>query len=141
MLVIDHDQVDWEEWRPGVRSRAWATASNGAKQVRIAEQILDSGNRAPLHWHYFEENITVVGGAARFHVDGEIAEAGPGTTVIVPSTAVHGFLSIDDTALHIIASMGWPINEMHYVDDPFTVYRAGEIADSGARRRLVPGAG
>jgi quercetin dioxygenase-like cupin family protein len=138
MIIVEHEKVEWEEWRPGVRSRAWATASTGARQVRIAEQVLAVGEQAPLHWHYFEENITVTRGRARFTVDGETAELGPGNTVIVPSTAVHGFVSIGDEPLHIIASMGWPVNEITYVDDPYAVYRAGEALDSGARRRLRP---
>jgi quercetin dioxygenase-like cupin family protein len=137
MIVVDHEKTAWEEWRPGVRSRAWATAASGARQVRIAEQVLEPGNQAPLHWHYFEENITVMAGRGRFTVDGETVELGPGNTVIVPSMAVHGFVSVGDEPLHIIASMGWPINEMNYVDQPDAVFRAGETVDSGARRRLT----
>ncbi|GAA3056237.1 hypothetical protein GCM10010464_21260 [Pseudonocardia yunnanensis] len=141
MIVTDHEKPEWDEWRPGVRSRAWATAANGARQIRVAEQILEPGNKAPLHWHYFEENITIIGGRGRFTVDGETVELGPGNTVIVPSTAVHGFESIGDEPLHIIAAMGWPINEAYYVDDPYAVHRAGETLNSGQRRRLVPEAG
>lgn len=137
MLVVEHEKVAWEQWRPGVRSRAWATAASGARQVRIAEQILDPGMQAPPHWHYFEENITVLAGTARFTVDGESAELGPGHTVIVHSMAVHGFVNIGDEPLHIIASMGWPVNEMNYVDKPESVFRAGEAVDEGRRRRLV----
>jgi quercetin dioxygenase-like cupin family protein len=141
MIVVEHEKVEWEEWRPGVRSRAWATASSGARQVRIAEQILEPGNEAPLHWHYFEENITILKGTGRFIVDGDTVELGPGNTVIVPSMAVHGFQSIGDEPLHIIASMGWPINEMNYVEHPEAVFRAGEAVDSGRRRRLLAEAG
>ncbi|MFI5612629.1 cupin domain-containing protein [Amycolatopsis sp. NPDC051903] len=137
MLVVEHEKVEWEQWRPGVRSRAWASASTGARQVRIAEQILDVGMAAPPHWHYFEENITVLKGRGRFTVDGETVELGPGHTVIALSMQVHGFVSIGDEPLHIIASMGWPINEMNYLDKPESVYRAGEAVDGGARRRLV----
>ncbi|MDI9979564.1 cupin domain-containing protein [Rhodococcus sp. IEGM 1307] len=137
MIVVDHEKTEWEEWRPGVRSRAWATAASGARQVRIAEQILDPGNEAPPHWHYFEENITIVAGLGRFTVDGETREFGPRHTVIVPSMAVHGFASIGEEPLHIIASMGWPINEMNYVAQPEAVFRVGETVDSGRRRRLT----
>jgi hypothetical protein len=55
--------------------------------------------------------------------------------------AVHGFESIGDEPLHIIAAMGWPINEAYYVDDPYAVHRAGETLNAGQRRRLVPEAG
>ncbi len=136
MLVVDHEKVEWEEWRPGVVSRAWATATSGARQVRVAEQVLDPGMEAPLHWHYFEENITIIKGKGRFYVDGETIELGPGHTVIVPMMAIHGFQSIGDEPLHIIAAMAWPINEMNYVDQPDVVWRAGEAVGEGKRRPL-----
>jgi quercetin dioxygenase-like cupin family protein len=82
MIVIKHEEQPWEEWRPGVVSRAWATAATGAQQVRIAEQIFDPGTEAPIHWHYFEENITILRGQAEFWVDGERRVVGPGTTVV-----------------------------------------------------------
>lgn len=136
MLVISHDDQPWEEWRPGVQSRAWATASVGAQQVRIAEQTLDAGCEAPLHWHYFEENITVVEGCARVTVGGASVEIGPGHTVIVPSMEVHGFGSVGAERLRVIAAMGWPINEMNYVSNPNEIWRAGEVVDDGRRRKL-----
>ncbi|MFC5264597.1 cupin domain-containing protein, partial [Kribbella qitaiheensis] len=98
--------VKSQEWCPGVRSRAWATAATGARQVRIAEQILEPGNEAPLHWHYVEENITIMAGRGRFTATGETVELGPGHTVIVQSVAMHGFVSVGDEPLHIIVSMG-----------------------------------
>lgn len=61
--------------------------------------------------------------------------------MIVPSMAVHEFVSIGDEPLHIIAAMAWPINEACYVDDPYAVYRVGETLNSGQRRRLVPEGG
>lgn len=136
MIVVSHDSLPWEEWRPGVHSRAWATASNGARQLRIAEQTLEPGCEAPLHWHYFEENLTVFDGCAEVTVDGDVAELGPGHTVIVPSTAVHGFRSVGESRLHVIASMGWPINEIQYVSKEQELWRAGELIGDGARRRL-----
>ena len=122
MIVIDHDELEWDEWRPGVRSRALATATNGAKQIRIAEHILEPGNKAPKHWHYLEGDITIITGRGRFTIDGETVELGAANTVIVPSMAVHGFDSIGDEPLHIIAAMAWPINEAYYVDDPYRRY-------------------
>jgi quercetin dioxygenase-like cupin family protein len=138
MIVVDHERMGWDEWRPGVRSRAWATSANGATQIRIAEQILEPGNKAPVHWHYFEENITVIGGRGQFSVDGETVELGPAKTVIVPIMAVHGFESTGEEPLHVIAAMGWPIYDAYYVDDPNAVYRAGEILGSRQRRLLLP---
>lgn len=137
MIVVNHKEQPWEEWRPGVVSRAWATAATGAQQVRIAEQIFDADMEAPIHWHYFEENITVLQGQAEFWVDGERRKVGPDTTVIVLATVRHGFRNISHEPLHILASMSWPINEIIYEDDePGEAWRAGELVDDGARRKV-----
>jgi quercetin dioxygenase-like cupin family protein len=142
MIVVDHEEQQWEEWRPGVYSRAWATASTGALQVRIAEQRLDPGTQAPTHWHYFEENITVVAGEAEIWVEDERRRLGSGNTVIVHATKRHGFESVGDEPLHVVVSMSWPINEINYDGaEAGTAYRAGELVNGGARRKVgtVPG--
>lgn len=137
MIVVKHEEQPWEEWRPGVVSRAWATAATGAKQVRIAEQIFEPGTGAPTHWHYFEENITVMSGRGEFWVDGEHQVLELGTTVVVLATSRHGFRNVGDEPLHILASMSWPINEIIYEDDELgEAWRAGEALDGGARRKV-----
>ena len=137
MILIKHEEQPWEQWRPGVVSRAWATAATGALQVRIAEQVFDPGTQAPQHWHYFEENITVVSGTAEFTIDGETAVAGPGTTVIAHALSRHGFRNVGDGQLRVIASMSWPINEMMYDGErPGMAWRAGEVINGGVRRQV-----
>lgn len=137
MIVVRHEEQPWEEWRPGVVSRAWATAATGAQQVRIAEQIFEPGTGAPTHWHYFEENITILSGRGEFWVDGERQMLGAGTTLVVLATRRHGFRNADDEPLHILASMSWPINEIIYEDDePGEAWRAGESVNGGDRRKV-----
>ena len=137
MILIKHEEQPWDQWRPGVASRAWATAATGARQVRIAEQVFDPGTEAPQHWHYFEENVTVMSGTAEFTVDGETAVAGPGTTVVMHSLVRHGFRNVGEDRLHIIASMSWPINEMMYDGErQGMAWRAGEVINGGGRRQV-----
>ncbi len=138
MILVHHDEQRWEEWRPGVRSRAWATAATGALQMRLAEQVLEPGTGAPTHWHYFEENITVLAGRARLWVGSERCELGPAATVVVPAQHRHGFDSIGEEPLHILAAMSWPINEVLYDGDQGDVaLRAGEAVGGGALRRVA----
>lgn len=138
MILVHHDEQPWEEWRPGVRSRAWATAATGAVQIRVAEQILDPGTGAPTHWHYFEENITVLAGRADLWVGDEHRELDLATTVVVPARDRHGFTSIGDEPLHILAAMSWPINEIFYDgDESGEALRAGELLGNGALRRVA----
>jgi len=137
MILIKHDEQPWDEWRPGVVSRAWASAATGAQQVRIAEQVFDPGTQAPQHWHYFEENITVIAGTAEFTIDGETATAGPGHTVVIHPLKRHGFRNVGEDKLHVIASMSWPINEMMYDGaNEGMAWRAGEVINGGLRRQV-----
>lgn len=137
MLIVRHEEEVWDEWRPGVHSRAWATAASGAQQVRIAEQTFAPGTEAPMHWHYFEENITVLAGRGEFTVGGETEILEPGMTVIVLSTVPHGFRNVGDDTLHIVASMSWPVNEIIYVNgEPGEAWRAGESVNGGLRRKV-----
>lgn len=137
MILVKHEEQPWDEWRPGVRSRQWASAATGALQLRVAEQVLDPGRQVPQHWHYFEETITILSGRAEFTVDGETAEGGPGTTLIINPLSHHGFRNIADEPLHITASMSWPINEMHYLQEGDEImWRAGERVGDGRRRKF-----
>jgi quercetin dioxygenase-like cupin family protein len=136
VLIVPHDNQPWEESSPGVHSRAWAAAASGARQVRIGEQTLEPGCEMPLHWHYCEENITVMSGVARMAVAGELAEVGSGETVIIPSLDVHAVRNAGDNVLRIITAMGWPIDEMNYVDRPGEIWRAGETVGRHGIRRL-----
>ncbi len=137
MLLVRHDEQPWEEWRPGVQSRAWATAATGAQHVRISEQILNPQCEAPMHWHYFEENITVLAGEAEFWVGEDHCRVGPGCTVIVPIQTHHGFRSLGPEPLHIIAAMSWPFNEIHYLrGSAGEAWRIGEAFNGGKRRKV-----
>lgn len=137
MIVVDHNEQPWEEWRPGVVTRVRVAAATGAQQLHVAEQILEPDTGAPTHWHYSEENITVLRGRAEFWVDGEHRVLGPGTTVVVLATSRHGFRNCGDEPLHILASLSWPINEIIYEgDEPGEVWRAGEATNGGARRKV-----
>ena len=49
----------------------------------------------PLHFHKEREEIfEVLEGRFRFHCEGEEFEVTPGTTVIVPRNAVHGWVNL-----------------------------------------------
>lgn len=137
MIIVNHNEQPWEEWRPGVVTRVWATAATGAQQMHVMEQIIEPGTGAPTHWHYFEENITVLSGRGEFWVEGEHCVLEPGATVVILATSRHGFRNVGDGPLHILALMSWPINEIIYEDDePGEAWRAGEAVHGGTRRKV-----
>lgn len=53
----------------------------------------------PRHWHQAEEVYLPLSGSARFHIDGETVERGPGDVVFVASDTPHGFTVNPDRAL------------------------------------------
>jgi quercetin dioxygenase-like cupin family protein len=137
MLMHRHDDMPWHGWREGVRSRVWSSAQHGANGMHMGEQIFQPGYGVPVHWHYYEEHVTVFRGTAEFTVgDEKEIVVGP-TTVILPPQSTHGFVNAGEDELHIIGAANWPIHETMYAEDPEgTVTRGWEPGVEG-RRRMV----
>jgi quercetin dioxygenase-like cupin family protein len=60
------------------------------------------GQSVGLHVHPYPETWIVRSGRARFTVDGEVIEAGPGDTVVAEAGKAHGFRNIGDTRLDVV---------------------------------------
>jgi mannose-6-phosphate isomerase-like protein (cupin superfamily) len=56
---------------------------------------------APSHTHEFEEVLTVVEGTAQAWIDDSREIVGPGTSIFVPTGAVHGFRNVGDGLLKL----------------------------------------
>lgn len=129
----------WEEWRPGVKSRSWSGQIDGARAIRVGEQIFQPGSiGVPAHWHTYEEQILVLDGTIRIEVDGEERLLPAPACVIIPAKAVHSFSCAGDEPLHILGALGSPIHESFFVsfpqDEAIREYEANY--PGGARRRV-----
>ena len=82
MIFVKHDEQPWHTWRPGVISRMWSGAASGAIALHMGEQWFDPGSGAPLHWHYYEEHVTILEGNAEVYYDGETRILEGGSTVV-----------------------------------------------------------
>jgi quercetin dioxygenase-like cupin family protein len=139
MAVVLVGERRWEEWRPGVKSRSWSGQIDGAREIRVGEQIFQPGSiGVPSHWHTYEEQILVLEGTIGIEVDGEAQILQAPACVIIPPKAVHSFACVGDQPLHILGALGSPIHESF-----FTSFPEGEAireyeADypGGARRRV-----
>jgi mannose-6-phosphate isomerase-like protein (cupin superfamily) len=69
----------------------------------IFQSVIPPGSGPLPHRHAYVELFVVQEGQARFEVDGETLEAGPGDVVVVPSGLVHTFVSTGDVALRQVA--------------------------------------
>ena len=139
MIVIHHDEQPWEEWRPGVLTRAWSGASLGSSQMMMGEQKFVPGGQSPKHWHYTEEQVTVLSGTAEAWCDDETLVAGVGTTLVFPAHSIHGFMNVGEDELHIVGGFPLPFLEAYFVhDEPGVVTREYEAWDNGHARKLIP---
>lgn len=117
MKLIDHQQADIEDWRPGVSTRMLVSAVSGSVQLCIFDQFCQPGLGAPTHLHAVEEVLTVIDGRAEIWVGGERSVVGAGQSVIVPAGAKHGFRNVSATdVLHVRATLAASIFEASYDD-------------------------
>lgn len=124
MKVVRHEEQQWHEWRPGVKTRMWSGASAGAIAMHMGEQYFEPGTGAPTHWHYYEEHVTILEGTAEVWVDDERIVIDGGATVVFPPLSHHGFRNIGEQPLHICGATNWPVNESFFVDE------SGEVVDT-----------
>ena len=129
MFAIQHEE-EWEQWRPGVKTRSWTGAHVGAVQIRMGEQWFEPGTGVPRHWHYCEEHITLLTSKVEVWVDDEHAIYDTPVSLIFPSQARHKFMNVGDEPMHLIGAMSSPVHETFMVDDPPGVmWRAGDVFD------------
>jgi mannose-6-phosphate isomerase-like protein (cupin superfamily) len=137
MLIIRHEDSPWLSWREGVQTRVWTSALMGALSAHTGEQVLAPGSKVPVHWHYYEEHITIYRGIAAITVDHETIEIEGPASVVAPGRSHHGFHNVGDSDLHIIGAVPWPIHETLFVDDPEGVVTRGwEPGFAELRRRM-----
>ncbi len=84
--------------------------------MHMGEQYFEPGTGAPLHWHYYEEHITILEGTVEVFYDGEVEVLSGGATVVFLPQKIHGFLNVGETPLHICGATNWPVNESFFVD-------------------------
>jgi mannose-6-phosphate isomerase-like protein (cupin superfamily) len=109
MQIVDHEDLEREQWRPGVLTRTRISARTGAAQLCVFEQWCDSGCGAPTHLHTVEEVLTVLAGNVEIWLGEDRATLTAGQSVIVPAGQRHGFRNIGGTTLHMEAILAAPM--------------------------------
>ena len=66
------------------------------EQVEVGLLQFKAGQGANPHAHPHEQVIVVLKGKARFTLDGEVREIGPGMAVHIPPNVLHRFECIED---------------------------------------------
>jgi len=127
MKIVHWGDAPKESWRPGNETRLHAAGSSGTERLCVGEQWFEPGVGAPTHFHPedVEEVVSVVSGAADFHLDGEHQILRAGNAVIIPGGSVHGFVAIGDEPLHIYGAFSSPSPPTTFVDAPDQVILIG----------------
>jgi quercetin dioxygenase-like cupin family protein len=135
--VVQHEQQGWEQWRPGVLTRAWTGASLGSRQVHMGEQLIAPECEAPRHWHYYEEIVTILNGKVELTVDDEtILLEGP-VTAVFPALSRHGFKNVGNSELHVVGAIPWPMHETYFVDGEDGLFVREYERVVGGKRRWI----
>ncbi len=116
MRIVDLEQHEREQWRPGVTTRMKASAANGATQLCMFEQWCEPGLGAPTHLHAVEEVLCVREGQADVWIEDTHVALTRGQLVVVPAGRKHGFSNSGTTILHIESTLAAPVFEAAYDD-------------------------
>ena len=129
MNIVRWAEAPKESWRPGNETRLHAAGSTGSERLCVGEQWFEVGVGAPTHWHPddVEEVISVLSGAADFHLDGEQAILEAGSAVIIPGGSVHGFIAVGEEPLHIWGAFSSPTPNTNFLSDPEEAFVIGGV--------------
>jgi quercetin dioxygenase-like cupin family protein len=100
-VTVEHSRQSWRENRPGSRIQLVVDPTGSVSGLGLLNQECQPGVGAPSHTHDFEEVLTVMAGTAEVWVGAEHHVVGPGTTVFVPTGAVHGFRNVGADLLRV----------------------------------------
>jgi quercetin dioxygenase-like cupin family protein len=94
----------WVERDPTMRGRFTfpLTAAQGAGSSSVIYFEIEPGDRLLRHTHSAEEILLILEGQAEIEVDGERADGGPGSVVLVPSNAPHSGVNTGSETLKVV---------------------------------------
>ena len=113
MTVIEHErQPAWRTARSGLLTREIVSRACGACSVVVWEQTLLAGQRIPLHYHEFEETLTVLEGELLVTLAGEERMARAHSTIFVATGIPHSLRNAGPAPARLLA---------HFINDEATI--------------------
>ncbi len=93
MPIIRLDDVAKQEFPQGASYQTIVGDDAGSTPVRVGVQVSPPGYSTGTHSHPYLEIVTVFEGIGEAWMDGQdgVVAIGPGTTLVVPPGAKHGF--------------------------------------------------
>jgi mannose-6-phosphate isomerase-like protein (cupin superfamily) len=90
---------------PDVGFAAIAGRAEGLRRIVLAAGQLGPGEGGPVHLHHGEEILRVLSGEVDVTVAGEQRRCAAGDVVIIPTDTPHGFTTITETTMEVIAEL------------------------------------
>jgi mannose-6-phosphate isomerase-like protein (cupin superfamily) len=85
----------WFDTMPGEQMALRVHSEDVGGAFTIIEARVPAFTGPPLHYHEEREEIfEVLEGRFRFHCGGEEFETGPGTSIAIPRSSVHGWVNL-----------------------------------------------
>ena len=96
MSIVEQSGLPWVPGSAGQGSRIQFVSdpTGGVSGLTLGNQECAPGVGAASHTHAFEEVLTVLEGTAEVWLGEQRQVVGPGTSVFVPTGAVHGFVNV-----------------------------------------------
>ncbi len=82
-----------------------AGREEGLREIVLAAGRLAGGDAGPIHLHHGEEILRILSGQVDVVVGGERRRCSAGDVVIIPADTPHGFTTLTDTTMEVIAEL------------------------------------
>jgi mannose-6-phosphate isomerase-like protein (cupin superfamily) len=82
-----------------------AGRDDGLRRIVLAAGQLTAGEGGPIHLHHGEEVLRILSGEVDVTVGHETRRCGAGDVVIVPTDTPHGFTTITETTMEVVAEL------------------------------------
>lgn len=119
--------------------RPVAGREEGLGRIVLAAGQLGAGEGGPLHLHHGEEILHILSGEVQVTVGSETRRCSAGDVVIIPTDTPHGFTTITETTMEVVAELDagqvFPVTDADGSTRLVEVYRA----DLPWSRRPPPG--
>lgn len=92
----------------GLPTQHLVSARDGARNLFVAQQWLQPGERVLLHTHPVEEALTFLAGSGEATLGAERLPIAAGTSLYVPAGLPHGFRNTGRDTLHVIFAFPLP---------------------------------
>ena len=133
-------------WVLGGLYEVRVSSDETAGTATVMEFTIPEGAAPPLHTHTQHEIVHILEGKARYHVDGEVTEVGPGDVVNLPVGTVESFEAVGQVRMLITYIPGGMDKFFNEIGEPATERRVPDplteppdidrIAEVGARYGL-----